>query len=147
MSTASKKERDFVVNELDQVIARNLERLKGKDVTIEKLAEIMNTSVSYAWNLLNGKRRWNTSYIKLVCDYFGWPVSALFEGATSKDIHTVTDDEQRRISTAYYSLSDEDKKIVDRFMFPDQYQFSPSDTPLTDLPKASSSKGQTKEKR
>jgi hypothetical protein len=124
-----KKEKEFPTNEFDAIIGKNVRYLvkekRRVSNAVEKLAEIMDTTTGHVSDLLNGKRRWNTSYMKLVCDHFGCSASELLEGATPRDRQP--DIHQQEILNSYYSLGDDDRRVVDKFLFGGKK----SDPPLT----------------
>lgn len=109
------KKRQLPRNEFDIAIgnnARAIAKSYSSRGAVEILAEAMETTTGHASDLVNGKRRWSTTYLKRVTDFFQCSAAALFVGATPHDRG-----QDSLILSAYYALDDDDKKIVDKFLF------------------------------
>lgn len=106
-------------NSFDKVIGQNVRALmKAKGLVMEDLCDIIGINSSGVISeLLGGKRRWNTSYLKAITDHFKCPVAALFVGATALDVPAQMHAGHANLAAAYTGLSDRDKAMVDFILY------------------------------
>lgn len=117
------------------------ELLKERGAKV-RLAEAIGTSPGVVSDLCSGKARLNEDYVEKISKSLNIPAWHIFA-----DPEKVYPRHEKSIVSAYLALEEDDRKIVDKFMFPDRSHFSPSDTSLNPIPDSHQHKGHAKEKR
>ena len=93
--------------------------------TSTRLAEKTGMKPSVISELCSGKIRIHEGHIDMICDALNIPAWHLFA-----DPDEIFPEAYKELISAYLSLDEDDKRVVDKFMFPHKQQSPPANIAL-----------------